>query len=150
VTGQPDTSAEYDESPQSDGNASQNFTELHQAVVQVNQLGDNVHSGKVTLDPAVGAGLVAALRAHSDDIADWQRQVGSLARELPMGANPVGSAMGQKFSQRAVGHDVALSTVLAQYRATVDDATGAIENAMSRYRGTEEEIHQSLGRIQAD
>jgi hypothetical protein len=75
VTGQPDGSAQP-----TNQDTSQNFTELRTAVTQVGQLGANVRAGKVTLDPAVGAKLLASLRAHAEDVAVWQRQVGDLAR----------------------------------------------------------------------
>ena len=147
MTGQPDNSTQSTQSTNED--ASQNFTELRAAVTQVGQLGQNVRDGKVTLDPAVGAKLLSALRSHADDVGDWQRQVGQLAQPLPMGNNPVGTSMGEKFSQRADGHGTALATVLAQYRSAVTDAGDAVEQAMQLYASNEDNIQQAFGRISA-
>ena len=128
---------------------SENFSELRQAVADVGQLGVNVRAGKVRLDPAVGSALLVAMRAHAEEIAQWQRRAGELAQPLPLGNNPIGTSMGAKFSSRAQGHDTALSTVLAQYRDAVVDAGAAIEQAMQRYAGNEQAIHDSFRRISA-
>lgn len=144
MTGQADDSAAL-----TNDDASQNFTELRVAVTQVGVLGKNVREGKVTLDPAVGAQLLAALRSHADDVAGWQSHAGELSRPLPMGDNPIGTAMATKFTARANGHGTALATVLAQYHKAVTDAGNAVEQAMRRYAGTEHTIQQSFTRISA-
>lgn len=131
-------------------NTSLNFSELRQAVADVGQLGVNVRAGRVRLDPAVGSALLVAMRAHADEIAEWQRRAGELAQPLPLGNNPVGNSMGVKFAGRAQGHDTALSTVLAQYRDAVADASTAIEQAMQRYAGNEQAVHDSFRRISAN
>lgn len=148
MTGQPDSAAQP--AQPADQNFSQNYTELSRAVVAVNQLGENVREGKVSLDPAVGAALLAALREHADDVIDWQQRVGELAQNLPMGNNPVGTAMGAKFSGRAQGQDMALASVLDAYHEAVVDATTAIDQAMRLYHSNEDQISQAFGRIQAD
>lgn len=130
-------------------NANENFSELRQAVADVGQLGVNVRAGKVRVDPAVGSALLVAMRAHAEEIAQWQWRAGELARPLPLGDNPVGTSMGVKFASRAQGHDTALGTVLAQYRDAVVDAGAAIEQAMQRYAGNEHAIHDSFRRISA-
>lgn len=136
-------------SGQPDQQARDYVVALRGAVAQVGQLSVNVRDGKVTLDPAAGAQLVNALRSHAEDIASWQRQVGDLAGALPMGNNPVGNSMAQKFSQRADGGETSLASVLAQYQNAVTDATDAIEQAMRRYAANEDAIGEHLGRISA-
>jgi hypothetical protein len=136
-------------SGQPDQQANNYVVALRGAVAQVGQLSVNVRDGKVTLDPAAGAQLLNALRSHSEDISGWQRQVGDLATALPLGNNPVGDSMAQKFSQRADGGDTSLAAVLAQYQDAVTDATDAIEDAMRRYADNEDAIGQHLGRISA-
>jgi hypothetical protein len=131
------------------GDSSRNFSELGAAVADVGQLGVNVRAGRVRLDPAVGAQLLATMRAHADDIAAWQQRVDDLARPLPLGNNPVSTSMGAKFNGRAQGRDTALATVLAQYRDAVLDASDAIEQAMRGYAATENAIHDALRRISA-
>jgi hypothetical protein len=123
---------------------------LRTAVAQVGQLTTNVQDGKVTLDPAAGAQLLAALRAHTEDITTWQRQIGQLSASLPLGNNPVANSMGIKFSHRADGGDMSLATVLAQYQTAVTDATDAIDQAMQRYAENEDTIGQTFGRIAAN
>jgi uncharacterized protein YgfB (UPF0149 family) len=125
----------------------QQVAQLRDAMAQVGQLTVNVRDGKVTLDPAAGAQLLAALRAHGADIASWQRQVGDLSGALPLGNNPVANSMGHKFAQRADGDGLSLATVLAQYETAVADATDAIEQAMQRYADNEDSIGQDFGRI---
>jgi hypothetical protein len=134
VAGQPDAQA---------------LTELRSAVAQVGQLSTNVQEGKVTLDPAAGAQLLSSLRAHSEEITSWQRQIGELSSSLPLGQNPVAESMGIKFSHRADGDDMSLATVLAQYQTAITDATSAIEQAMQRYADNEATIGESFGRISA-
>ena len=148
MTGQPDSTGQA--AQPADQDISQNFTELRSTIVAVNQLGDNVREGKVTLDPAVGASLLAALREHADDVTEWQQRVGDLAQPLPMGNNPVGAAMGGKFAGRATGQDMALASVLATYHEAVLDATNAIDEAMRRYADTEDGISQAFNRMTAN
>lgn len=145
MTGQPDSASQP--AQPAEQNFSQDYTELRQAVVGVNQLSANVRDGKVTLDPATGAALLAALREHADDINNWMRRTGELAQHLPMGNNPVGTAMAGKFSGRAEGENMALATVLAQYHDAVSAATDAIDAAMRQYQANEEHISQSFNRI---
>jgi hypothetical protein len=147
VAGQPDEQANA--TAPADQDFSQDFTELRGAVAQVGQLTANVRDGKVTLDPAAGAQLLAALRTHTEDITSWQGQVGELSGSLPLGNNPVGNAMGVKFSHRADGDSMSLASVLTQYQSAVADATAAIEQAMQRYASTEDDIQQNFGRISA-
>ena len=147
MAGQPDTQAQ---AAQGQGVPVQAVARLREAVAQVGQLTTNVQDGKVTLDPAAGAQLLAALRAHTDDITAWQRQIGELSASLPLGDNPVASSMGIKFSHRADGGDMSLASVLAQYQTAVSDATDAIDQAMRRYAANEETIGQDFSRIAAD
>jgi hypothetical protein len=143
VTGQTDPGA----AAAPDQNFSQNFSELKSAAVAINQLNENVRDGKVTLDPQTGADLLAALREHGQDVTDWQSRVGELAQPLPLGNNPVANAMGEKFSGRATGQNMALSSVLSTYHDAITDATNAIDEAMQRYADNEQTFSQSFRRL---
>src|ERR1041384_8330742 len=70
---------------------------------QTVELGENIKSGKVMLDPATGEELRKLLREQVDQVDSWLARAGRLARPAPLGANPVSDAMSTKFESRAEG-----------------------------------------------
>lgn len=127
---------------------SQEFTELRAAVANVAQLGADVRSGRVVLDPATGAKLLATLQQHSVDVGDWSASTQTISRSLPMGNNPVGAAMSAKFTGRVEGHPQALVTVISMYHDAVNSACQAISQAMAQYADNEDSISSAMRRTE--
>lgn len=127
---------------------SREVAELRTAVTDVAQLGADVRSGKVVLDPATGAKLLATLQQHSVDVGEWSASTQSISRGLPMGNNPVGAAMSAKFTGRIESDPQALVTVISMYHDAVNSACQAISQAMAQYADNEDAISTALRRTE--
>lgn len=112
----------------------------------------SVSSGGLRLDPEAAERLIGVLRAQQDAVDLAVRRLGTLARPVPLGANPVGSAMEGKFWSRAAmdgdpsrtapdgpSTDRSLTNMLTRYRRTLDEAEQAVTTAMRQYRSDEDD-----------
>lgn len=111
---------------------------------QVADLGRQVASGQVVLDPEAGDRLRTALRRQIEDVADWVDRARGLSRPIPLGRNPVGWAMAGKFERRADGDQVSLMIALERYRAVLASVLVAVETAI---RGYEDSDHDAALRL---
>ena len=92
--------------------------------------------GGFALDGESGGDLLSALEAHLDRIEDWSAKATSLARPLPLGANPVGAAMSARFSGWA---GESFATALAGYRAALERARDAVRDSVRLYSSVDDE-----------
>lgn len=112
----------------------------------------SVSAGHLRLDPDAAERLISVLRAQQDAVDLAVRRLGALARPVPLGANPVGSAMEGKFWSRAAtdgdpartapdgpSTDRSLTNMLTRYRRTLDEAEQAVTTAMRQYRTDEDD-----------
>ncbi len=93
-------------------------------------------SGGFALDGRSGHDLVSALEAHLDRIEDWSARVAALARPLPLGANPVGTAMSARFSGWA---GESFAAALAGYRGALEGARDAVRDSVQLYSSVDDE-----------
>jgi hypothetical protein len=119
------------------------------SAVAVGTLRENVESGKLKLDPSAGEEILSMLAEQRDQVDLWLRRAHDLARRAPLGQNPVGEAMADKFVHRASSEGASFSGVLTHYRQVLEDAHDAVGDAMGQYRDLEEstaEAFRKLGR----
>jgi hypothetical protein len=90
-------------------------------------------SGRVALDLSAGERLIATMSEQLDRVDQWLRRARGLARSLPFGNNPVGTAMAEKFRGRADGEDGSMFAVLEAYRNVLERAHDAARRAMRLY-----------------
>ncbi|GGM51269.1 hypothetical protein GCM10012275_22760 [Longimycelium tulufanense] len=120
---------------------------LERTAEQVGQLRKDIRVGQIVLDPAAGEQLKSALRDQLDLTDAWLERARGMGRRVPLGANPVGQAMAEKFQHRAEGADDSCTAVLERYRTALADAHDAVEEAMRRYREVDEAQAQSFTRL---
>ncbi|WP_234995757.1 hypothetical protein [Streptoalloteichus hindustanus] len=121
---------------------------LAQAVAQVDALKRDVDAGRLSLDPTAGEQLRTALREQVDIADAWLARARGMGRRIPLGDNPVGAAMAEKFERRAEGRDDSCVAVLEQYRAVLEDAHDAVADAMRHYRETEDGHVRTFSRLE--
>lgn len=119
-------------------------TTVDAAVTRVRAFSVAAHGGQVTIDPATGAKLRQDLQAHAEQARSWVDRSTQLASGVPLGANPVGTAMSAKFAARASGSDDSLTNVLKQYVDALDQAQDALREAMARYAAAEQKAQDAL------
>lgn len=122
--------------------------DLHTKSAEVTELGSQVESGQVVLDPETGKRLQDALSDEAERVAGWLDRVRGLARKAPFGSNVVGEAMAGKFQQRADGDPDSFAATLDQYRKVLSDAHDAVSDAMRRYARTDESMAEEFGKIE--
>ncbi|AXB43208.1 hypothetical protein A4R43_12150 [Amycolatopsis albispora] len=108
---------------------------------RVERLRKQVESGDLAVDPGVGEEIRSMLTEQMDQVDVWLRRSIDLARQAPLGQNPVAEAMAGKFQQRAGDADSALAGVLTPYRELLAKAHETVGVAMQRYGDFE---HQSI------
>lgn len=104
-------------------------------------LRETVDSGQVSLDPEAGERLRAMLAEQLDHASTWLTHTNSLTERAPLGANPVGDAMADKFESLAHGDPLSFVSIMTSYRDvlrqtldTVTKAIHAIQQVDSDYR----------------
>jgi hypothetical protein len=107
----------------------------------------NATANHLVLDGTAGERLIAALSEQIVLVDGWISRARELARPLPLGANPVGTAMADKFSQRADSGDGSLVAVLERYRAVLEQARAAAGDSMRLYRDVERHDAGNFGQI---
>lgn len=127
-----------------DEQASQSLAE---STASVDAMRDAVESLDLKLDPQAGETIRAALDERLASVDSWLAQARNLARQAPLGENPVGTAMAQKFAGRAEGGENSLVSVLTRYREVLTDAREAIQSAMRTYRETDQHVADSFQKL---
>ncbi|MEV4643864.1 hypothetical protein [Saccharopolyspora sp. NPDC049357] len=127
-----------------DEQASQSLAESSASVAAMR---DAVESLDLKLDPEAGESIRSALDERLNSVDSWLSQARDLARQAPLGQNPVGTAMAEKFAGRAEGGEHSLVAVLTRYRDVLVDARDAIESAMRTYRETDQRVADSFQKL---
>jgi hypothetical protein len=120
---------------------------LAERMADVAVITNAVNAGELTIDPETGAKLLNTLQQQSDAAGDWLERLRGMSRPVPLGTNWVGEAMSGKFERRADGEDVSFVAVLDQYQRTLQQAHGAVDEAMRRYQDSDDESASTLRRI---
>ena len=108
-------------------------------------LRDTVSSGQVRLDPTAGEELRKQLQAQIDQVDRWLEQSGhSIARPAPLGANPVGDAMRDKFTDRAAGEEYSFVGVMSAYRTVLEQTRTSVVEAIENFTRLDEESQAEL------
>jgi hypothetical protein len=115
---------------------------------QTVELGENISSGKVMLDPATGEELRKLLREQVDQVDSWLARAGRLARPAPLGANPISDAMSSKFESRAEGDPLSFASVMAAYRTVLQDTHDQVSAAITKFQQVDEDHRAALTKLQ--
>ncbi|WP_434445047.1 hypothetical protein [Lentzea sp. E54] len=108
-------------------------------------LRDTVTSGQVQLDPAAGEELRKQFQAQIDQVDSWiERANTSIARPVPLGANPVGDKMREKFTQRAEGEPHSFVSVMTAYRTVLEQTKNSIVEAIENFSRLDEDKQAEL------
>ncbi|MDT7783158.1 MAG: hypothetical protein QOF58_1577 [Pseudonocardiales bacterium] len=111
-------------------------------------LKDTVTSGEVQLDPTAGEELRKQFQAQIDQVDSWlERANDSIARPAPLGANPVGDKMRDKFTQRAEGEPYSFVSVMTAYRTVLEQTKNSIVEAIENFNRLDEEHQAELKKI---
>lgn len=122
-------------------------TSLAERMADVALINNAVRAGELVIDPEAGEKLLDTLRGQADAAAGWLSRLRGMSRPVPLGTNWVGQAMSGKFEKRADGEDVSFVAVLDQYHRTLLQAHSAVDEAMRRYRTTDDDSAAMLRRI---
>jgi len=108
-------------------------------------LGETVRSGQVQIDPTAGEDLRKQLQAQIDQVESWiQRATSSIARPAPLGANPVGDKMRDKFTHRAEGEQYSFVSVMTAYRTVLEQTKNSIVEAIGNFQALDEDQQAEL------
>lgn len=111
-------------------------------------LRDTVSSGQVQLDPTAGEELRKQLQAQIDQVDSWlERAHTSVARPAPLGANPVGDAMRDKFTHRAEGEQYSFVSVMTAYRTVLEQTKSSVVEAIENFTRLDEDTQAELKKI---
>ena len=111
-------------------------------------LRDTVSSGQVQLDPAAGEELRKQFQAQIDQVDSWIEHANTrIARPAPLGANPVGDAMRDKFTHRAEGEQYSFVSVMTAYRTVLEQTKNSIVEAIENFTRLDEEQQAELKKI---
>jgi hypothetical protein len=110
-------------------------------------LNETVNAGKVLLDPATGEELRKLLREQVDQVDSWLERAGRLARPAPLGANPVGDLMAQKFEARADGDPLSFVSVMTAYRDVLQQTHDSVHTAIENFQRVDDEHRAELARL---
>ncbi len=114
---------------------------------QVVALQETVNSGRVSLDPATGEELRKMLLEQIDQVDSWLERAGRLARPAPIGANPVGDKLAQKFESRAEGDPRSFVAVMTAYREVLQQTHDSVQSAIRNFTTVDEEHRSELTRL---
>ncbi|GAA2785713.1 hypothetical protein [Saccharopolyspora taberi] len=121
---------------------------VERSAAEVRSLHRSVESQDVWLDPAAGKRLREMLDEQLSRVEAWMKRSEDLARQAPLGRNPVGTAMAEKFAGRAGSTDEhSFAGVLQRYREVLEDARGAVDDAMRTYRQVDEQAADSFRKL---
>ncbi|WP_231648391.1 hypothetical protein [Saccharothrix sp. NRRL B-16348] len=114
---------------------------------QVVALQETVNSGRVSLDPATGEELRKMLLEQMDQVDSWLERAGRLARPAPIGRNPVGDRLAQKFETRADGDPRSFVAVMTAYREVLQQTHDSVQNAIRNFTEVDDESSVELRRL---
>ena len=114
---------------------------------QVVALQETVNSGRVSLDPATGEELRKMLLEQMDQVDSWLERAGRLARPAPIGRNPVGDRLAQKFETRADGDPRSFVAVMTAYREVLQQTHDSVQNAIRNFTQVDDESSVELRRL---
>lgn len=98
-------------------------------------------NGQIGVDPDAAQAVLQKIRTGKDAVESLLANAGGLAEAPKLGANPVGHAISQKFSDRAGGGGDSYADALQNLYGQYDQAEQAVVLAMSRY----DEMEQAAG-----
>jgi hypothetical protein len=108
-------------------------------------LSETVSSGQVQIDPTAGEDLRKQLQAQIDQVDSWlQRAKSSITRPAPLGANPVGDKMRDKFTHRAEGEQYSFVSVMTAYRTVLEQTKNSIVEAIGNFQALDEDQQAEL------
>jgi hypothetical protein len=111
-------------------------------------LQDTVSSGEVQLDPTAGEELRKQFQAQIDQVDSWlERANSSIARPAPLGANPVGDAMRDKFTHRAEGEQYSFVSVMTAYRTVLEQTKNSIIEAIENFTRLDDDTQAELKKL---
>ncbi|ANZ39962.1 hypothetical protein BBK82_31875 [Lentzea guizhouensis] len=111
-------------------------------------LRDTVSSGQVQIDPTAGEELRKQLQAQIDQVDSWlERSRSSITRPAPLGANPVGDAMRDKFTHRAEGEQYSFVSVMTAYRTVLEQTKNSVVEAIENFTKLDEETQAELKKL---
>lgn len=111
-------------------------------------LQNTVSSGQVQLDPAAGEELRKQFQDQIDQVDAWLEHANtSITRPAPLGANPVGDAMRDKFTHRAEGEQYSFVSVMTAYRTVLEQTKNSIVAAIENFTRLDEEAQAELKKI---
>src|SRR5215217_6702298 len=90
-------------------------------------------NGQIGVDPDAAQTVLNKIRTGKDTVAGLLSDAGALAQAPKLGANPVGQAISEKFSQRADGGGDSYVQALRNLHSQYDSAEQAVVAAMSAY-----------------
>lgn len=114
---------------------------------QVVALRETVNSGRVSLDPATGEELRKMLLEQMDQVDSWLERAGRLARPAPIGRNPVGDRLAQKFEARADGDPRSFVAVMTAYREVLQQTHDSVQNAIRNFTEVDDESSVELRKL---
>lgn len=89
-------------------------------------------SGQIGIDPDSARAVLSKIRSGKDHVEGLLRTSAGLGASPKLGANPVGTAIAAKFSDRATGgndsYEMALRNLHAQYDSVERALVAAIKN----------------------
>ena len=108
-------------------------------------LRETVTSGQVQIDPDAGEELRKQFQAQIDQVDSWiERAKSSIARPAPLGANPVGDKMRDKFTHRAEGEQYSFVSVMTAYRTVLEQTKTSIVEAIGNFEALDQEQQAEL------
>lgn len=93
----------------------------------------------LVVDQATGERLATYLDEQIGRTQRWIERARSMTQPIPLGTNPVGQSMAEKFRTRADGGPESFVGVIEDYREALIDAKDAVQAAMRDYREGEDE-----------
>ena len=101
----------------------------------------------IKLEPAAGEQLQRALGDQADELDEWISRGQNLARQAPLGDNPVANAVARDYADLASSGERSFVGVLTRYREVLRQAQEAIDEAMRTYRQADEHAAEELRKL---
>jgi len=105
---------------------------------EVGALRRAARSVDLRFDPAAAQELRAVVDEHLSRVDGWLDRAAALSRRAPLGDNPVGTAMAEKFANRADGAEHSFAEVLRGYRDVLRETREAVDDSLRAYRDADE------------
>lgn len=112
-------------------------TSLNKSAAALDQLREDVRSGRVKLEEWAGKKLKEALAAQQILAEEWRREATALEQALPLGEHWVGKQMADKMSRRASGTDFSFAAQIHQYINQLERAQIVLDEAIKATTGAD-------------